>query len=188
MAGRARWWAGGASASAVALWMALGLTRVVAAATPIKVTSLVTDGHVSASFAVPGAFTPDVRDVVRSGVPLTFTYVIELRRPSALWWDHTLGSASVSASVKFDNLTGLYVVSKQHDGKVTWSKSTPQEDEMRTWITTFDAVPVPTAEPLEPNVDYYLRVRLDAFPRAKVSLWPWGHDDASGRADFTYIR
>src|SRR5207253_3229259 len=71
----------------------------------IKVTPLVSEGHVSASFAAAAAFNDDSREVVKSGLPLTFTYVVELRRPSTVWWDRTLGTATVSASVKFDNLT-----------------------------------------------------------------------------------
>ena len=71
---------------------------------------------------------------------------------------------------------------------MTWSKSTPKDDEMRDWITEFDAVPVPISEPLEPNADYYVRVRLHAHPHLRFSLWPFGRDDGSGRADFTFIR
>ena len=156
--------------------------------TEIKVTPLVADGHVSASFSAPDALTDGGREVVKSGVPLTLTYVVELRRPSTLWWDRVLGSATVAAKVKFDNLTSVYQVDKEQEGRVTWSKSTPKEDEMRNWITEFDGVPVQASEKLEPNADYYLRVRLQARPRLKVSLWPWGHDDALGRADFTFIR
>lgn len=154
----------------------------------IKVTPLVTEGHVTASFAAPGAFTDDSREVVKSGVPLTFTYSVELRRPSTIWWDRTIGAATVAASVKFDNLTAIYQVTKQQDGRVTWSKSTPKEDDMRAWITVFDAVPLQVSEALEPNADYYVRVRLDAHPHLRFSLWPWGRNDGTGRADFTFIR
>jgi hypothetical protein len=176
--------------------MRLGLSIVlvcaVTAAAPaiadIKVTPVVAEGHVTASFASPEAFTDDSREVVKSGVPLTFTYSVELRRPSTIWWDRTIGLATVAASVKFDNLTAIYQVTKQQDGRVTWSKSTPKEDEMRTWITGFDAVPIRISEPLEPNADYYVRVRLDAHPHLRFSLWPWGRTDATGRADFTFIR
>jgi len=154
----------------------------------IRVTPLVADGRVSASFVAAAAFTDDSRQVVKSGVPLTFTYLVELRRPSTIWWDRTVGSATVAALVKFDTLTSVYQVSKQQEGKVTWSKSTSKEDDVRTWVTAFDAVPIQTGEPLEPNADYYLRVRLQARPHVKVWLWPWGRDDGSGRADFTFIR
>jgi hypothetical protein len=175
--------------------MKLGLSVVlvcaVAAAAPavadIKVTPVVAEGHVTTSFASPEAFTDDSREVVKSGVPLTFTYSVELRRPST-WWDRTIGVATVAAAVKFDNLTAIYQVTKQQDSRVTWSKSTPKEDEMRAWITAFDAVPIRISEALEPNADYYVRVRLEAHPHLRFSLWPWGRNDAAGRADFTFIR
>jgi hypothetical protein len=172
--------------------LSLVLVCALAAAAPaiadIKVTPVVAEGHVTASFASPEAFTDDSREVVKSGVPLTFTYSVELRRPSSIWWDRTVGAATVAAAVKFDNLTAIYLVTKQQDGRVTWSKTTPKEDEMRGWITAFDAVPIRASETLEPNADYYVRVRLDAHPHLRFSLWPWGRTDAAGRADFTFIR
>jgi hypothetical protein len=154
----------------------------------IKVTPVVTDGRVSASFAAPGAFNEDSREVVKSGLLLTFTYVVEVRRPSTVWWDRTLGSETVAASVKFDNLTSVYQVTKQQDGRVTWSKSTPKDDEMRTWITVFEDVTVRVNEKLEPNADYYLRVRLQSHPHLRFSLWPFSREDGAGRAAFTFIR
>ena len=168
--------------------IALVLAAGVLGAGDIKVTPLVTEGRVSASFVAPDAFTDDGREVVKSGVPLTLTYLVELRRPSTIWWDRTVGSASVAALVKFDTLTSVYQVTRQQEGRVTWSKSTVKEDEMRVWITAFEGVPIQASEALEPNADYYLRVRLQARPHVKFSPWPWGRDDASGRADFTFIR
>jgi hypothetical protein len=170
------------------LVLVLAVTAAVGEMADIKVTPVVTDGHVVASFAAPEAFTDENREVVKSGVPLTFTYVVDLRRPSVLW-DRTLGSATVVALVKFDSLTSMYQVTKQQDGRVSWAKNTTKEDEMRGWITAFDAVPIQVTEALEPNADYYLRVRLESHPRIRFPLWPpWGRADAAGRADFTFIR
>ena len=154
----------------------------------IKVTPVVTAGQVSASFTAPDAFTDDSHEVAKSGVPLTFTYLVELRRPSSVWWDRTVGSATVAAKVKFDSLTAVYQVTKEQDGRVTSSRSTAKEDEMRRWATAFDAVPIPPSEALEPNTEYYVRVRLDAHPHLRFSLWPFGRTDGDGRADFTFIR
>jgi len=167
------------------LALALG---VVGESAEIKVTPVVTAGHVSASFAAPDAFTEDSREVVKSGLPLTFTYLVEVRRPSTVWLDRTLGSETVSASVKFDNLTSVYQVTKQQDGRVTWSKSTPKDADMRAWITQFEDVQVPVTEKLEPNADYYVRVRLQSHPHLRFSLWPFSREDGAGRANFTVIR
>ena len=41
---------------------------------------------------------------------------------------------------------------------------------------------------LEPNAEYYLRVRANASPRNSSFLWPWAADDAVGLAKFTFVR
>jgi hypothetical protein len=160
-----------------------------AAAVPdIKVTPVVASGNVLATFVAADAFTDDSREIVRNGMPLTLTYFVEVRRPSTVWLDRTVGSTTVAAKVKFDSLTSMFLVTKEQDTRVTSSKSTAKEDEMREWATKFESVPVSAAEPLEPNADYYVRVRLDAHPNLKFSLWPWNRTNATGRADFTFIR
>jgi hypothetical protein len=96
--------------------------------------------------------------------------------------------ATVAAQVKYDTLTRFYQVTKQTGSTVVWSERTSEDAQVRTWMTTFERVPLDVSEPLEPNADYYVRVRLHATPKRVFSLWPWGRDDASGRADFTFIR
>lgn len=159
------------------------------AAADVKVTTLVADGRVYTSFAAPSVFSADARDVVRSGLPLSCVFAVELKRATTLWFDRTLATTTVTASVKLDTLTGMYQVSKVQDDKVIWSDRTMQDDQMRTWLTGFDRVAIATPDPLEANAEYYVQVRVHLSPRRTFSLWPlWGHDDGSGRADFTFIR
>jgi hypothetical protein len=164
-------------------------TAVVLAA-EIQVKPVVaSDGRVLTSFVAPGAFTDEMRGVVKTGLTLTFTYDVELRRPSTLWFDATLARTRAAASVRFDSLTATYQVSKERDGRVFWSEKADDEAKVREWMTNFDQIALEPASRLEPNVEYYVRVRLYASPRPTVMwFWPWGRDDASGRADFTYIR
>ena len=172
----------------VVAWLA-GLAALSAAArADIRVTPLVVEGRVFASFTAAGAVDADARAVMRSGLLLTFTYTVELRRPSTIWLDHSLTRKLVSATVKFDTLTGVYQVSQLERDRVVWSKTSSDEVQVRTWMTTFEKVPISPEASLEPNADYYVRVRLHASPKGTFSLWPWGRDDGSGRADFTFIR
>ena len=41
---------------------------------------------------------------------------------------------------------------------------------------------------LEPNAEYYVRVRANASPKNATFVWPWQGDDAVGLAKFTFIR
>lgn len=177
----------GALAVAWLAWAAVAL----ASANDIRVTPVVDNGRVFATLGAAAAITPDLQDIVRSGLLLTLDYAIELRRPSSFWFDRTIGRSTVGATAKFDPLTGKYHVDRLQDGKIMSSKVSEQESEMRTLLTEFEKVPVVLAEPLEPNGDYYLHVRLRASPRTSFSLWsfwPWADDGPSGRATFTYLR
>jgi len=155
----------------------------------IRVTPIITDGRVAASFTAAPSFGDDAQAVVQSGLLLTMTFMVDLKRPSGFWWDHTVSSATVAAAVKFDTLTGVYQVSKSQDGQVTWSERTDDLGHVRDWMTRFDRVPLATGDRLEPNADYYVQVRMRASPRRTFSLWPFfGADDSVGRADFTFLR
>jgi hypothetical protein len=167
-------------------WLAV-FVAVVAAA-DVKVTPVVTpDGKVVASFNAASAFSQDTRDVLKSGLQLTFAFSVELRR-AGFFADRTLGASAVVAKVKLDTLTGDYKVSKELDGHVTLADHTDQEDQMRTWLTQFERVPIDVREPLEANAEYYVQVKLNISPRQRFPLFPWGRNDGSGRADFTFIR
>jgi hypothetical protein len=154
----------------------------------IQVKPVLADGQVSVSFSAPSALADDELAVARSGLLLTFTFTAEVRRPTGLWWDRTVGAATVSSSVKFDNLTGVYLVSKLRDGHVTWSERTTELEQVRHWMTAFDRVPLVAADRLEPNAEYYVAVKLRTSPRRTFSLWPWPSHSASGRAEFTNVR
>jgi hypothetical protein len=167
------------------VWLALA---VVVFAADVKVTPVVSDGKVFASFSAASAFNDGARELMKSGLLLTFTYIVELRRPSTIWFDPMLGRTTVASSVKFDSLTGLHQVSKLQEGRVIWSQQTDKESDVRAWMTAFEKVALEVSEPLEPNAEYYVRVRLQRSPRSTILFWLWGRDDGSGRADFTFIR
>lgn len=185
--GARAWTAGAIAAPATLVAWALALTSLAAAA-EVKVTPLVSDGHVFASIDAPGVYTGEASDAVKNGVAVSFSFAIELKRPSTLWFDRTLDEVALVTTVKFDNLTGTYLVSRLQQDKVVWSDRTDREDQARTWATQLERVPLEPRDPLEPNGEYYVQVKVRTSPKHSIPLWPWGHDDGSGRADFTFIR
>ena len=152
----------------------------------IRVTPIVTPEGVAASFSVPAVFGYEAREVLQSGLVLTFTFFVEVRRPSSIWFDRTITSVTTASSARFDNLTGVYQVSKLRDGRVVWSERTEDAAQVGRWMTTFDRVPLTSAGPLAADTGYYVRVRMQSSPRRTFSLWPWAGDAGSGRADFTF--
>jgi hypothetical protein len=170
------------------LAMLWSLAAVVLWAADVRVTPLVTDGQVYASFNAGESYTADVHEAVQSGLPTTLTFFVELRQASVIWFDRNVATVTVAASIKYDTLRGDFQVSKMADGQVFSSERTDKEADARKWATEFERVRLSNGANLESNGEYYVRVRLRTTPRRSVSLWPWGRDDAAGRADFTFIR
>ena len=173
---------------AVAATMVWVAAVVVLWAADVRVTPLVAEGRVFASFVAGESYTPDVRESVQSGLPTTLTFTVELRESAFIFFDRTISAVTVASSIKYDTLTRAFQVSKMTGGQVFSSENTSNEDEARKWATEFDRVSLSSGENLEPNGEYYVRVRMRATPRRSFTLWPWGRDDADGRADFTFIK
>ncbi len=176
---------GRAGRASPAVWLTAAAWLLAAPAAEIQVVPGMADGRVTASFAVPSSFSDEDQAVIKSGLQLTFTFIVELRKPSALWIDHTLCTVSVASSVKFDNLTGTYQVSKSQDNRVTWSDRTDDGAQVREWMTTFDRIPLVAEEQLQPKGEYYVQVRMQTSPKRTFCVWPFCGDDGSGRATLT---
>ena len=167
----------------------LSLTATATLLAQVKVTPVVSqDGRVLASFSAPAAFSGEADHIMKSGLLLTFTFTVQLRKPSALWFDPTLAETTVGSSVKYDSLTGSYQLTKQHDGRIVASERRMRAAGVIEWMTTFDQVPLVCEQPLERNADYYVSVKLRTSPRPWFSVWSWGRDDGAGRGGFTFIR
>jgi hypothetical protein len=146
------------------------------------------DGRIFLSFEMRDGLTEEIRAAIDSGLTTTFVYDVELRRGVPLWIDRTVGAATISASVKFDNLTRFYHVSRMLDGRVDESRQTDDPAVAERLVTVFDRLPVFGTDALEPNVEYYVRIRARTRPHNARFFWPWGQGaTASGVARFTFI-
>jgi hypothetical protein len=169
--------------------LALGLLSSAPADPPdISVTPIARDGQVLVTFDLSDGFTADVRDAVQSGLPTTFSYVVELRQGTAAWFDRTLSAVTITATVRFDNLTRRYHMSRSFDGRVQEAGPTEDQDAVRRWMTHFERIPVSTTSTLEANGEYSVRVRARTRRRNTWFLWPWDRVAVRGRGTFTFIQ
>jgi hypothetical protein len=155
----------------------------------LQVTPLPRDGEVLVSFKLDEPLTDDIKAAIQSGLLVKFLYKVDLRRASAAWFDRTISSATVGATVKFDNLTRRYTVTHVVNGRIEWSDTTTKEDEAWQWLTNdFARMSLFRGVALEANAEYYVHVSANASPHNKAFIWPWAADDAVGSAKFTFIR
>ncbi|OFV90622.1 MAG: hypothetical protein A3H95_07110 [Acidobacteria bacterium RIFCSPLOWO2_02_FULL_64_15] len=159
-----------------------------AQAAQVSVTPIARDGQVLVSFDLGVGISDDLRDAIQSGLATTFSCEVALRRATATWFDRTIASVTVTASVRFDNLTRQYQLSRTFDGKEGAAHSTDDEEAVRRWLTEFERVPLSMTSVLEANGEYYVRVRARTRPRNAWILWPWDRSAILGRATFTFVQ
>jgi len=155
----------------------------------LQVAPLPRDGEVLVSFRLDEPLTDEIRTAIQSGLTVKFVYKVELLRSSAVWFDRKVASAVVMASVKYDTLQRQYHYSRAVDGRMELADVTPKEDVAWSVLTRdFARLSLFRGVTLEPNAEYYVRVRANASPKNATFVWPWQGDDAVGFAKFTFIR
>ena len=157
----------------------------------LQVKPLPRDGELLVSFSLDQPLTPELRETIHSGLFVQFVYKIDLKRTSAIWPDRTVGTAEVIATVKYDTLTRRYHLSRIIDGRIDRSVDPTDDEEFAwSWVTSqFKYLPLFRGVRLEPNGDYYVRVRAHTTaPRNASFVWPWHGNDVVGFAKFTFIR
>ena len=157
----------------------------VRAAESLRIVPIVSDDHVLVSTELTDAYTDDVRAAIASGLRTTFTYEVELRVVATVWVDRTVATAVVTTADQYDNLTRRHSLSRMVDGREVESLSTEDESVVRRWLTTLSRVPLSQASRLDPNRDYYVRVRARVRPRGASLLGLT--NVVTGQAKFTII-
>ena len=163
------------------------LVPALIAADLVRVRPLYRDDRILVSFELTDAFSEDVLASIHSGLPTTFSYQVELRRAIGFWFDRTVAATTLAASVRYDNLTRRYHLSRTQDGRVEASEVVEEEARVRDAMTMFERFPLFSSTPLEANSEYYLRVSARTRPRGNWFVWPWSRVTASGSAVFTFL-
>lgn len=175
-------------AAAALMWCLIVLTAGLSAGQNLQVTPLTREGRVLVSFKLSDPFSEQMQGAIHSGLRISFVYEVDIKRSSALWLDRTIGSAQVTATVRYDNLTRRYHVTLTQDGRIERAETTDREEEARKLLTEFDKLPLFSSTVLEANAEYYLRVRAHTTPRNASFVWPWERHDVTSLAKFTVIR
>ena len=164
----------------------LTLSATLYAADFIRIVPLVRDSQVLVSFELADGYTEDVRAAIHSGLRTTFTYTVELRLDVPVWIDRTIATAVVSNTVQYDNLTRRHNIQRTLDGRAEQARVTEDESVVRQSMTLFERLPLFSTSSLEPNREYYVRVRATARPSNGSLFWPWA-SGPTGQAKFTFI-
>ena len=76
-----------------------------------------TKPNLNLSFVIKDAFKPEIEEAIKSGIPTTFTFFVELHRVRRLWPDKTVEKWSFKHTVKYDNLKYDYEITREEFDK-----------------------------------------------------------------------
>lgn len=155
------------------------------AAESLQIRPTVHDDQVIVSYELDDAYTEAVRDAIASGLRTTFTYELELRTKTTIWFDRVVATAVVTVSDHFDNLTRRHNLTRTVNGRVVDELVTEDDAVVRTWLTTGTRVPLCSTSQLDPARDYYVRITTHARP-ATTSILGLPRS-VSGQARFTFV-
>ena len=105
-------------------------------------------------------FNEDIFEAIQSGVTMTFTFHIELRKEISFWGDSLIASDTIRHSVKYDTLKKVYRFSERGN-TVKRKISTRKNERFKQLMLTLENIPVIPIYKLDPEEQYYLRVKAE---------------------------
>ena len=107
--------------------------------------------------SVEGAFTPKMEGAIKSGVPASFSFFINLYRNRGLWFDKKLADLTITHTIKYNNLKKEYTVSRSWDSNSP--VVVPSFDTAKKLMTEIDSLKVISLGSLEKGKQYQIQAK-----------------------------
>lgn len=160
--------------SALAL-LALVFVLPLAAEPRIESLSAITNasGNVTVRFSLADAFRDHhTIQALQSGLPTSFTYVLEMYRARPRWFDEGIGRSRIEVIATFNSLTREYLLNYRRDRKLVRSETFSDLEALQKRMTMIDE---PALFDLGKRPPYKVKVRVKAdFGRGfLLYVIPW---------------
>jgi hypothetical protein len=142
--------------------LTMGLVSPVSAASPDVVNIGVgTKGkYVVINARLIDGFTEKIQEAINNGVPMGFTFEIELRKANAVWMDSLVSSNKVRHRIHYDSLKKIYRFS-EFGKNLKKNIITRKKSRYQQLMLTLKDIPIAPIYKLDPNKKYYVRVKAD---------------------------
>jgi hypothetical protein len=119
-----------------------------------------TGGKVSVKFALEHAFErEETIQGLQSGVPTSFTYVVEIYRDRPNWFDEGLGRSRIEVIATFNSVTREYLMNYRRDRRLVRSETFSDLAALQHRMTNIEE---PDLFDVGNRAPYKLRVRVKA--------------------------
>lgn len=105
-------------------------------------------------------FTEKIQEAISNGVPMGFTFEIELRKANTVWMDSLVSSNKVRHRVQFDSLKKIYRFS-EFGKNLKRNIITRKKSRYQQLMLNLEDIPIAPIYKLDPNEKYYVRVKAD---------------------------
>ena len=171
----------------LALWFVLVGHLPAAAAELLDLSLLVREKKIFVTFRMTDAFNDDIERTIASGLPVSFRYDVQLKRVRAIWLNQRVDTRRITNTVTYDNITERYTLSRDIDGGIVVTDVVAGHNDMMEFMTVIDNLALFDVSNLEPNADYYLRVKGLVKERNLFLFVPWDQDSGWEKAYFTFL-
>ena len=154
----------------------LAVTTANAAAPNPKIENLsavASHGKVTVRFALAGAFADrEMVEALQSGLPTTFTYLVEIFRDRPNWFDDAIDEARIEVVCTFNSVTREYLLNYRRDRRLIRSETFTDLAELErrmTHIEELDFFDIGRRKPYKLKV----RVRAELMRGWLMYVIPW---------------
>ena len=133
---------------------------------------------------VQGAFTDKMKNAVLTGVPITFSFFINLYQVRNLWLDKKIASLKITHTLKYDSLKKEYVIKRSWNGDKNLSAESIEE--AQRLMTDIDSLKITELRNLKKGQQYQIRAKAELSKKTLpfylhyvlffVSLWDFETD------------
>lgn len=108
---------------------------------------------------VKDAFPPKIENTIKSGVPITFSFFIDLFQVRSFWMDRGIIDMKITHTMKYDNLKKEYIVSRSwEDGQPLVVKSLQEAKKLMTEVDSLSIIPL---DQIEKGKQYQIRAKAE---------------------------
>ena len=105
-------------------------------------------------------FNDSIMDAIENGIPITFTFIVELRQKNNLWSDTLVSHNTINHTTKYDTLKKIYRFTET--GKSVKRKIiTRNKENYQKMMLTLKNIPIASIRQLTLNEKYYIRIKAN---------------------------
>ena len=109
------------------------------------------------------SLTDEMVEGLHSGIPVQFSFFVELEKVESSWFDDQLTKIEFSHSLSYDTLKQLYTVRTEEISKKVHTVDTLAE--ATTLLNEINGLKIVMLKELEPDKAYRLRVKADLYKK-----------------------